>query len=108
MRYSRILGTGSYLPEKILKNAELEKMVDTTDEWIIERTGIRQRHIAASHETALTMAEIAGRRALEAAGLSVQDIGMIVVGTTTPIKLFPARLAIYKNSLVLPAAQPLI
>lgn len=90
MRYTRILGTGSYLPEKILKNAELEKMVDTTDEWIIERTGIRQRHIAASHETALSMAEIAGRRALEAAGLSVQDIGMIVVGTTTPIKTFPS------------------
>ena len=90
MRYSRILGTGSYLPEKILKNSELEKMVDTTDAWIIERTGIRQRHIAAPDETALSMAEAAGRRALLAAGMSVNDIGMIIVATTTPIKMFPS------------------
>jgi 3-oxoacyl-[acyl-carrier-protein] synthase-3 len=90
MTYSRILGTGSYLPEKILKNSDLEKMVDTTDEWILERTGIRQRHIAAPHEDALTMAEVASRRALEVAGMSVHELGMIIVATTTPIKIFPS------------------
>ncbi len=90
MKYSRISGTGSYLPEKILKNSDLEKMVDTSDVWIVERTGIRQRHIVSSHENALTMAEAAGRRALEAAGLAPQAIDMIIVATTTPIKVFPS------------------
>lgn len=90
MRYSRIVATGSYLPEKILKNSDLEKMVDTTDEWIVERTGIRQRHIAAPHETALSMAEMAARNALEVADLPASDIGMIIVATTTPVKMFPS------------------
>ena len=63
MIYSRILGTGSYLPEKVLTNADLEKMVETTSEWIVERTGIRERHIAADGETTGSMAEVAARRA---------------------------------------------
>src|SRR3990167_8196897 len=76
MTYSSILGTGSYLPEKILTNADLEKMVDTTDEWIVERTGIKQRHLAGPHENASTMAEAAGRIALETAGLKPEEVGM--------------------------------
>jgi 3-oxoacyl-[acyl-carrier-protein] synthase III len=90
MRYTRILGTGSYLPEKVLTNADIEKLVDTTDEWIVERTGIKQRHVVGPDENALTMAEGASRRALEAAGLKPEDIGMIIVATTTPVKVFPS------------------
>lgn len=90
MKYSTILGTGSYLPEKILTNFDLEKMVDTTHEWIVERTGIQRRHIAAKDETASSMAEQAGRAALEAAGLKPSDIGMIIVSSTTPQMVFPS------------------
>lgn len=90
MIYSKILGTGSYLPEKILTNFDMEKMVDTTNEWIIERTGIRQRHMAAPNENAVTMAEQAGRRALEAAGLTPAEVGMIIVTSTTPHMMFPS------------------
>ncbi|TAK77467.1 MAG: ketoacyl-ACP synthase III [Gammaproteobacteria bacterium] len=90
MRYSKILGTGGYLPEKVLTNHDLEKMVDTTDEWIVTRTGIHQRHIAADDENAVTMAEQAGRVALEAAGLKPDDIDMIIVTSTTPHMVFPS------------------
>ncbi len=90
MMYSKILGTGSFLPEKILTNFDLEKMVDTTNEWIIERTGIKQRHIAGTHENAATMADTAGRNALAAAGLEPADIGMIIVTSTTPQLVFPS------------------
>jgi len=90
MKYSKILGTGSYLPEKILSNADLEKMVDTTDEWIVERTGIHQRHVAADHENVVTMADAAGRKAMEAAGLQPEDIDMIIVSSTTPHMVFPS------------------
>ena len=69
MVYSKILGTGSYLPKRILTNAELEKMVDTSDAWIVERTGIKQRHLASTDENAVTLAEEAGKAALAAAGL---------------------------------------
>ena len=69
MTYARIIGTGGYLPEKVLTNAELEKMVETTDAWIIERTGIKKRHIAAESETTCDLAEHAARRALAAAGV---------------------------------------
>lgn len=90
MMYSKILGTGSYLPEKVLTNFDLEKMVDTTNEWIIERTGIHQRHIAAESENVASMAETAGRVALEVAGIKPADIGMIIVTSTTPQLVFPS------------------
>lgn len=89
MMYSRIAGTGSYLPEKVLTNAELEKLVETSDEWIRTRTGIERRHIAAPDETSSSLAEHAARRALRSAGLTVEDVDFIVVGTTTPDLLFP-------------------
>jgi 3-oxoacyl-[acyl-carrier-protein] synthase III len=87
--YSRIVGTGSYLPEKILTNADLEKLVETSDEWIQSRTGIRQRHVAAEGETTTDLAEHASRRALEAAGVTAADVDLICVGTTTPDLVFP-------------------
>lgn len=90
MVYSKILGTGSFLPEKMVTNADLEKMVDTSDEWIVTRTGIRERHMAADDENAATMAEAAGRKALDAAGLKPSDVDMIIVTSTTPHMMFPS------------------
>lgn len=90
MRYSRIAGTGSYLPENIVTNKDLEKMVDTTEQWIRERTGIEKRHIAAEGETCSDLAEPAARRAMEAAGVGPSDIDLIVVATTTPDQIFPS------------------
>lgn len=87
--YSRIAGTGRYLPEKVLTNKDLEKMVETNDEWIRERTGIAQRHVASEGETTLDLCEKAARNALDMAGLKPRDIDMIVVGTTTPDQVFP-------------------
>ena len=87
--YSRIAGTGSYLPEKIVTNLDLEKRMDTTDEWIRTRTGIERRHLAADGETTVDMAEQAARRAIEAAGLTPAEIDLIVFGTTTPDLVFP-------------------
>jgi 3-oxoacyl-[acyl-carrier-protein] synthase-3 len=87
--YSRIAGTGSYLPEKIVTNLDLEKRMDTTDEWIRTRTGIERRHLAADGETTVDMAEHAARRAIEAAGLTPAEIDLIVFGTTTPDLVFP-------------------
>jgi 3-oxoacyl-[acyl-carrier-protein] synthase-3 len=87
--YSRIAGTGKYLPERILTNADLEKMVETTDEWIKSRTGIEHRHIAAEGELTSDLAEKAGRAAIEAAGLTPGDIDLVLVGTTTPDLIFP-------------------
>ena len=87
--YSRIVGTGKYLPERILTNADLEKMVETTDEWIRSRTGIEHRHIAADDEATSDLAYKAGLAALEDAGLVPNDIDLIVVGTTTPDLIFP-------------------
>src|SRR5450631_1871631 len=87
--YARIASTGSYLPEKILTNAELEKLVDTSDEWIRTRTGIEQRHVAAEGETTTDLAEHAARLAMEDAGVTAADIDLICVGTTTPDLVFP-------------------
>ncbi len=99
MIYSRILGTGSYLPEKILTNHDLEKMVDTTDAWIVDRTGIRERHIAAVGETTGSMAEHAARRAIEAAGIKAADIDLIIIGTTTPDQVFPSTACLLQKRL---------
>ena len=87
--YSRIVGTGSYLPEKVLTNADLERLVDTTDEWIRSRTGIERRHIAAERETTVDLSEHAARRALEAAGTDPKEVDLIVFSTSTPDYLFP-------------------
>ncbi len=84
MNYSRIVATGSYLPERVLTNAELEGLVDTSDAWIRERTGIRQRHIVADGESTCDLAERAARAALESADLDPAELELIVVGTTTP------------------------
>jgi 3-oxoacyl-[acyl-carrier-protein] synthase-3 len=87
--YSRIAGTGSYLPEKVITNHDLEKLVDTTDEWIRTRTGIERRHVAAEGETTVDLAEHAARRALDAAGIAPTDVDFIAFGTTTPDLIFP-------------------
>lgn len=97
--YSRIAGTGSYLPEKVLTNADLEKMVETNDEWIVSRSGIRERHIAAEGETTSDMAFHASTRALEAAGLDASDIELIVLGTTTPDVIFPSTACLLQDRL---------
>jgi 3-oxoacyl-[acyl-carrier-protein] synthase-3 len=88
--FARIAGTGSYLPEQVLTNEDLAKRVDTSDEWIRSRTGIRQRHIAADGQTTGDLGEQAARRAMEAAGVTGADLDMIVVGTTTPDLIFPS------------------
>ncbi|MBX3694406.1 MAG: ketoacyl-ACP synthase III [Steroidobacteraceae bacterium] len=87
--YSRIAGTGSYLPEKIVTNFDLAKTMDTSDEWIRERTGIVERHIAADGETTVDLAEQAARRAIDAAGIDPAEIDLIAFGTTTPDLVFP-------------------
>src|SRR5271154_7291927 len=87
--YARIAGTGSYLPKRILTNAELESRVDTSDEWIRTRTGIEQRHVAAEGETTTDLAEHASRRAMLDAGVTAADIDLICVGTTPPDLVFP-------------------
>ena len=89
-RRSVVLGSGGYLPEKVLTNADLGKLVDTSDEWITQRTGIRERHVVANGETTSDLAAAAARRALDDAGLAVADVDMIVVATSTPDNTFPA------------------
>ncbi len=84
MKNARIIGTGSHLPEKILTNHDLEKMVETSHDWIVERTGISERRIAADGETTCDLAEQAARRAIEAAGINTDEIDLIIVATTTP------------------------
>ena len=90
MIYSRIAGTGSYLPEKLLTNADLEKMVDTTEEWIFTRTGIRERHIVADNEKTSDLAVHAARNAISAANINAQEIDLIIVATSTPDDIFPS------------------
>ena len=88
--YSKILGTGSYLPVKVRSNADLEKMVDTSDEWITKRTGIKERHIAGEGETVAFMATEAARKALEAAQVVPEEIDLILVGTSSSSHAFPS------------------
>jgi 3-oxoacyl-[acyl-carrier-protein] synthase-3 len=97
--HARIAGTGSFLPEKVLTNADLEKLVDTSDEWIASRTGIRQRHIAAEGQTTCDLAEGAARAAMEAAGVTAKDIELIVLGTTTPDIIFPSSACLLQHRL---------
>lgn len=97
--YSRITGTGSYLPVKILTNADLAGTVDTSDEWILQRTGIRERHIAADNEKASDLALQASRRALEMAGIAADQLDLIIVATTTPDMVFPSTACILQSKL---------
>jgi 3-oxoacyl-[acyl-carrier-protein] synthase-3 len=99
VKYSRITGTGSYLPEKILTNAELERMVETSDDWIVSRTGVRERRVAAEGENTVDLAERAVRPAIEAAGIDIQDIDLIVLATTTPDQVFPATACLLQRRL---------
>jgi 3-oxoacyl-[acyl-carrier-protein] synthase-3 len=99
MMYSKVAGTGSYLPEKILTNQDLERMVDTSDEWIRTRTGIAQRHIAADNEMASDLALNASRQAMAAAGVTAADIDLIIVATTTPDVIFPSTACILQDKL---------
>ncbi len=97
--FARIAGTGSYLPEKILTNDDLAKFVDTSDEWITTRSGIRQRHIAADDETTCDLAYHASVRALEAAGVDASELDLIVLGTTTPDLIFPSTACLLQHRL---------
>lgn len=97
--YSRIVGTGGYLPEKVLTNADLEKMVDTSDEWIRSRTGIEQRHIAADGEHTVDLAEQASVKAMHAAGVTASDIDLIIVATTTSDQVFPSTACLLQSRL---------
>jgi len=99
LTFARIAGTGSYLPEKVVSNHDLEMLVETSDEWITQRTGIRQRHIAGQGETTCDLATIASRRALEAAGCTAEDVDLIILATTTPDKVFPSTACLLQQRL---------
>lgn len=99
MTYSRIIGTGSYLPEKVVTNDDLAQMVDTSDQWIRERTGIEKRHIAVDGETTCDLAEKAARNAIAASGKSIADIDLIIVATTTPDQVFPSTACLLQSRL---------
>lgn len=99
MTHSRITGTGSYLPERILTNAELERSIDTTDEWIFTRTGIRERHIVAEGQYTSDMALEAAKKAIEAANIHIQSIDLIVLATTTPDRTFPSTACLLQQKL---------
>ncbi len=99
MIHSRISGTGSYLPKKVLTNHDLEEMVETSDQWITDRTGIRKRHIAAEEETTCDLAEKATRAAVDAAGIGYDEIDLIIVATTTPDRVFPSTACLLQERL---------
>jgi len=99
MKYARIAGIGSYLPEKVVSNKDLEETMDTSDEWIRERTGIKRRHIAADDEFTSTIGLEAARRAMADAGVGPEDVDLIVVGTCTPDKVFPSTACIIQRQL---------
>ena len=99
MTYSRIAGTGSYLPEKVITNKDLEKAINTSDEWIRERTGICRRHVAADGEACSDMALAAAHKAIEMAEIDIEDVDLIVLGTTTPDKIFPSTACIVQRKL---------
>ena len=97
--HARIVGTGGYLPERVVSNAELARRVDTSDEWIRERTGIERRHVAADDEHTLDLAHAAAGRAIEAAGVAHGEIDLIVVATTTPDRVFPSTACLLQSRL---------
>ncbi len=99
MRYARIVGTGSYLPKKVLTNHDLEKVVDTSDQWIQERTGIKKRHIAGDDEFTCDLAEKAARNAIDAAGINASEIDLIIVATTTADQVFPSTACLLQQRL---------
>ena len=101
--FSKIIGTGGYLPKKIVTNKDLESTIDTTDEWIVERTGIKQRHIAEENETTSSMAVQASIDALNSANIQPEDIDLIIVATTTPDQIFPSTACIVQNKLKIKA-----
>ncbi|HWJ87533.1 MAG TPA: beta-ketoacyl-ACP synthase III [Pelagibacterium sp.] len=96
---SVVRGVGGYLPERVMTNDDLAKLIDTSDEWIVQRTGIRKRHIAAEGELTSDLALVAARRALENAGMDASDIDLIIVGTTTPDMTFPSTAALLQQKL---------
>ena len=99
MAYSRIIATGSYLPERVVTNRDLESRIDTTDEWIVSRTGIEARHVAADGEMTSDLALHAARRALDSAGVTPDEIDLIVVATTTPDMIFPSTACLLQAKL---------
>ena len=101
MIYSKIIGTGGYLPEKILNNRDLEKMFETTDEWITTRTGIKERHIVSAHQYTSDLAVEASKKAIEVSGINPNKIDLIIVATTTPDKIFPSTACIVQTKLSL-------
>ena len=103
MIYTKIAGTGRYLPEKILTNFDLEKMVDTSDEWIRSRTGVERRHIVRDDETTSDMCVAAAKIAIESADVDVTDIDMVLVGTTSPDLIFPNCATLVQHKLGIPA-----
>jgi 3-oxoacyl-[acyl-carrier-protein] synthase-3 len=99
MNYSRIVGTGTYLPAKALTNQEIEQRIDTSDEWIFSRTGIRSRFVAGADEQASDLALHASRRAMEAAGVTADEIDLIVLATSTPDMIFPSTACLLQRKL---------
>ena len=97
--YSKIIGTGSYLPAKVLTNFDLEKIVDTSHDWILSRSGIVERHVAADDEMTSDLALQASNRAIEAAGISADEVDMVIVATTSPDKMFPSTACILQDKL---------
>ena len=99
MRYSKILGTGGYMPDEIRTNDDISKTVDTSDSWIYERTGIKSRRIAGANETASSMAEIAAKQAISAAQITPKDIDLIIVTTGTPDRVYPSTACLLQQRL---------
>ena len=99
---ARIVGVGKYLPSRILTNADLERMVETNDEWIVERTGIRERRIAADEETTSSLGAEASRMALETAGLTADDIDLVICATLSPDGMFPSSASLIQSGCEIP------
>ncbi|MDX8400302.1 MAG: 3-oxoacyl-ACP synthase, partial [Gallionellaceae bacterium] len=106
MTYSKIIGTGSYLPAKVLTNHDLEKIVDTSHDWIVSRSGIHERHVAADDELTSDLALHASRNAIEAAGIVADEIDLVIVATTSPDQLFPSTACILQDKLGIKNRSP--